>query len=213
MFDNYLMWSILLLLGGILIVAIELFVPSGGVLGILSAGAIVGSIVFGFMHSIALGITMTCLTVVILPIVIVGAFKIWPHTPLGKLILIPLPKSQEEVLPPGPNLKQWIGRYGKAVTKMLPAGEIELNGETFEALSEGAAVDPGEVVKVVAVRTNRLIVRRTELPADANLEGGLAGRSDPSAPVTAADGSESPADRPAGWLGALEDLEVDSLDE
>ena len=43
-----LLWSILLLLLGLALIALEVFVPSGGVLGVLAALALIASIVVAF---------------------------------------------------------------------------------------------------------------------------------------------------------------------
>jgi len=45
---------------------------------------------------------------------------------------------------------------------MLPSGAIVLDGRTYDAVSEGMAIDAGAVVKVVAVKTNRIVVRPTD---------------------------------------------------
>lgn len=43
-------WSVLLLLLGLTLVVLEVFVPSGGILGLLSIGALISSITLAFYH-------------------------------------------------------------------------------------------------------------------------------------------------------------------
>jgi membrane-bound ClpP family serine protease len=56
-------------------------------------------------------------------------------------------------------LIKMIGKRGKAKSKMLPSGGVVIEGRTYDAISEAVAIDPGQPVRVVAVRTNRIVVR------------------------------------------------------
>jgi len=51
-----------------------------------------------------------------------------------------------------------VGQVGKAKTKMLPSGTVEIDGENYDAVSEGFAIGPGDVVKVISARGNRVYV-------------------------------------------------------
>jgi hypothetical protein len=55
---------------------------------------------------------------------------------------------------------------------MLPSGIVVVDGESLDAVSEGMAIDPGQAVRVTAVRTNRIVVRLEEdLPGPAPAAG------------------------------------------
>ena len=89
------------------------------------------------------------------------AIKVWPDTPIGRRILPPLPSS-EEVLPDSDHrreLQELVGQVGRAKSLMLPSGAAEIAGRTVDALSEGVAIEPGQLVRVVEVRGNRVLVR------------------------------------------------------
>ena len=92
-------WPIVLLLLGVLLIFLEIFVPSGGILSVLAACAIVASIVVAFSEGFVAGTLMLLAATVLVPVAIGLAIKWWPHTPLGKLILIKRPESEDEVLP------------------------------------------------------------------------------------------------------------------
>ena len=51
-------WAIVLLLLGCALVVLEVFIPSGGILGMLSALAILGSIVFAFRRDMTSGLVV-----------------------------------------------------------------------------------------------------------------------------------------------------------
>jgi membrane-bound ClpP family serine protease len=153
-------WAILLMLVGCGLVVLEVFVPSGGILGFLSAVAIVASIVMAFRHGSTAGVGFIAITMFAVPTVLVLAFKYWPMTPMGKAFLGELP-DEEEVRPHDPR-RELVGRVGVAKSKMLPSGSISIDGRLIDAMSQGQAIEAGQPVVVVEVRANRVVVR----PAD-----------------------------------------------
>jgi membrane-bound serine protease (ClpP class) len=155
-------WSALLLLLGLLLVMVEVFIPSGGVLGFLSITALVAGVILAFYHRGAeVGFLFLTVTAVALPVTLMMAFRWWPKTPMGRRILLDVPTS-EEVLPDSPErrwLRQMVGRLGVAKSLMLPSGAIEVDGHTIDALTEGTPIEAGQRVRVIAVRGNRVLVR------------------------------------------------------
>lgn len=162
---EYWIWSIVLLAIGLGIVFLELFIPSGGVLGVVAAGAIVASLVVAFMSGIKFGVTMTLVTSVLVPLALMSALKWWPHTPLGRRILVTPSECEDDVLPETDlryELRAMIGKCGVAKTKMMPSGMVIIDGQTFDAVGDGMAIEPGQVVKIVGVDMNRLEVRLSD---------------------------------------------------
>ena len=120
-------WAILLMLIGCVLVVMEVFIPSGGIISILAAVAFIGSIFIAFQPGPTTGATtgliFTAVTVFAVPTLVALAFKYWPRTPMGKAFLGELP-TDEEVLPEDPR-RALLGRVGVARTKMLPSGAVE----------------------------------------------------------------------------------------
>lgn len=157
-------WAALLLTFGLIIMLVEMFVPSGGVLAFISAISVIASIFMAFRSSSEAGVGFMALAVVGTPVVLAIGFKLWPRTPLGKRILLDVP-SGDDVLPDielRKRLKELVGHIGTAKALMLPGGPVQVEGHMYDALSEGVAVQPGERVKVVEVRGTRIVVRPTK---------------------------------------------------
>jgi membrane-bound ClpP family serine protease len=154
-------WAILLLVAGCALAVLEVFVPSGGIIAILSAVAFIGSIVIAFQPSATtgpgVGFLFALVTVVAVPTLVGLAFKIWPKTRLGKAFIGELP-SEEEVAPHDPR-RALLGRVGITRTKMLPSGAVEVDGQIIDAVSQGQAIEPGTYVVISEVRANRVVVR------------------------------------------------------
>jgi membrane-bound ClpP family serine protease len=131
--------AIILLAVGIAVIVLELFVPSGGILAIVAAAAIVGSVIAALMHTDrTLGMTFAVVEIAGVIGGLVLIVKWWPNSALGRRIAPELPR-EDEVLPDNASLKQLVN-----------------------AISEGMAIDAGETVKVIEVRGSRIVVRKVE---------------------------------------------------
>ncbi len=165
-------WAIVLLVLGILVVLLEFIIPSGGVLGVTAATMLGAGVVVAFMHSVTAGTIALIALAITLPSLFVAFVNIWPSTPLGKRILLGA-QSRQDVLPPDhiqTPYEKLVGRKGTAKTKMLPSGIILVDGRPYDAVSDGFAIEPGDPIRVIGIRMNRLIIQpydpADDLPAD-----------------------------------------------
>ncbi|MEO1496614.1 MAG: NfeD family protein [Planctomycetota bacterium] len=192
-FDEFSLGVLLAAIGTLLIIA-EVFFPSGGILGAFSAVAMLSAVYFAYESGgWTRGLTFAALEVLVAPIAIYGALQALPHTPMGRTLIGTAPTA-EEVDPADPR-QALVGRVGVARSKLLPAGAVEIDGQMIDCVSRGQAIEPGEYVKVVEVRGNRVVVRRTTQstsPAEPTAEDRLA--------------------RPAEEIG-LADFDFDAPDE
>jgi len=160
-----LFWPILLLVVGLGMIALEFFVPSGSVLSIVAAISIFAAIVLAFMAKAQYGVIMLGVTTVLIPAILAAGVRWWPHTPIGRMVLITPPEHPDDVLPETEEyrgLTALVGQRGIAKTKMLPSGTVLIEGRSYDAISEGMPIEPQQLIQVVDVRTNRIVVRPTE---------------------------------------------------
>lgn len=152
---DYQTLSLLLLAAGIFTVVVEMFVPSAGILGVIAATFLVAGVVVAFLHSVLFGLAVLTGTSLAMPLLFWLLVKVWPLTPLGKAIL--MNDTMEELVPES-DKDSLVGQVGSAKTKMLPSGIVIIDGEQYDAVSEGFAINPGDAVKVVSARGNRVYV-------------------------------------------------------
>lgn len=155
-------WAYLLLGLGMILLVMEFFIPSGGALAVACALSFLAAIVLGFMAGRWHGVTVLLSVSVFVPAAAAAAVRWWPDTPIGRLILIQRPKSADDVLPQTVayrGLKELVGRRGQAKGLMLPSGLVLIDGKTYDAVSDGMAIEPGQPIIVVSVSTQRLVVR------------------------------------------------------
>jgi len=158
--EYYLLWAIVLLALGFMLLVMEIFFPSAGILAFLSAASLVGSIIFAYMQGTVSCIVIVCFIIAGIPTLVVMAFKYWPKTSIGRKIMLDTPKNG--VLPEDPEkefLKSLIGRVGKTKCKMLPSGIIAIDGRKIDAVSEGMPIEVNQEVRVLQVRGKRVVVR------------------------------------------------------
>ncbi len=160
-----LVWSSLLLLVGLTLVICEVFIPSGGVLGLLSVSALVAAVSLAFYHKgVETGLLFLTVATVLVPAALALAFRYWPQTPMGRRLLLEV-RTGEDMLPDTPErrkLAQLVGKLGVAKSLMLPSGAVSVEGRTIDAISEGMSIEAGQRIRVVAVHGSRVVVRPAE---------------------------------------------------
>jgi membrane-bound ClpP family serine protease len=159
---EYFWWSLILLGLGLFFMLLEMFVPSGGVLGVLSGLSLIGAIVVGFLAGPGVGAGVLVTALIAVPLMMALGVRLWPHTPIGRQILIQPPESPDEVLPETEayrELRHLVGHRGLARSLMMPSGAVEIGHRQYDAVSAGMPIDPGQPIVVMGVETQRLIVR------------------------------------------------------
>lgn len=167
---------VLLCLALVLLVA-EVFIPSGGMISILSLISLIASAICAFQawwgDDRAVWWSYVAGVVVLIPSALIGAFYALPRTPFGKRVLLEPPTADEIAVFPEETerLEQLIGQVGRTQSVLNPSGLLLVDGERLHCETEGVMVDSGTEVRIVAVRGNRLLVREP-LPDDGTRGGG-----------------------------------------
>jgi membrane-bound serine protease (ClpP class) len=165
---EYSTWAFLLLAVAICLLIAEVFIPSGGIISVLSTLAILGALVFaweawwytnqgafwGFVGGMSL----------LLPATVVIAFYFWPSTPLGKRAILegPAPHEVASFVEQEEKHRQMVGKIGETATSLNPAGIVRIDGQRVHCQSEGMILDAGIPVIVISARANRVIVRKVD---------------------------------------------------
>ena len=170
-------WALILFGSGLLLLAIDLVVPSGGALVVLSALAFVASVAMGFVENAWFGLGVLIGEAVVLSLLAAAFIKWWPHTPLGRRILIQRHRVEPTTVDVTDDVGgDLVGQVGVAKSKLLPAGSVVISGKRYDAVSDGMPIESGTVVEVLAVEMNRITVRPSDRPVTE-----IAERSDPLA--------------------------------
>jgi membrane-bound ClpP family serine protease len=157
-------WILLL---AIALFVLEVFIPSGGVLGVLAAISLVVAIGSAFVvGGLKLGTAFMAGTAVLMPVLVCLLIKLWPKTTFGKRILIRLPEPHELLPAQHQQRLRLVGQRGVAISPLLPAGAIRIEDRTFDAISDGMSIEKGTTIEVVAIRNNAIVVRPSTMMPD-----------------------------------------------
>ena len=152
----------MLILIGFGLFLIELFVPSGGILGILAGTSLLAAAYFAFTISPTVGVMTLVGYMIAVPIIFAFGMRILPRTPFGRLMVLPenepAPAAEPDVSGQKDTYTHLMGRTAKAVTSLRPAGMIEIDGERIAVVTEGDLIGEGQTVKVSEIRGNRIVV-------------------------------------------------------
>ncbi len=168
-----------LLLLALVLFAVELFIPSGGMLGILCGLAAIASVTSFFFYSPAMGGFALLLYLIATPFLLVYGVKLWSRTPIGRRLIL---GGTEELDGRGLDEDEidqeidarrrlsaesdasLLGRIARTLTPLRPVGVIRLDGRRLDALAESGVIDVDTDVEVIAVLDNQIKVRTVRTP-------------------------------------------------
>ncbi len=155
---------IVLLLIGLALVVAEVFFVSMGLLSLMAGTCILAADVLAFQQGQTEGWTLVALQIVLVPLLVWGAFRLLPRLPFGRRMLLGGPVTE-----PGggfASLDHLEGREGRALTDLRPAGTALLGDERVSVVAIGGFIPRDSDVVVSAVEGPEVRVRATSVPDD-----------------------------------------------
>ena len=159
----WLVFAIFLYFACAVLIIAEVFVPSGGLISLCALACLIGGAVIFFHHSTTVGWIGIGIAAVMIPAVLIFAYKIFPKTRFGKSVtLTPPTRQQGDAIPDTSELKEMLGAVGVVLTPLRPVGMCDFSGQRVECVAESGYVDKGKKVKVIDVESTQLTVRMIE---------------------------------------------------
>jgi membrane-bound serine protease (ClpP class) len=159
----WLVFAVFLYFASALLIVAEVFVPSGGIISICSLACLAGGVAIFFHHSTKAGWVGTAIAVVMIPVVLVIAYKIFPKTEFGKTVtLTPSQRKLGDAIPDSEQLQKLLGAEGVVLTPLRPVGMCDFARRKVECVAEGGYVNKEKKVKVIDVEHRRVTVRVIE---------------------------------------------------
>jgi len=159
----WLVFAIFLYFACAALIIAEVFVPSGGLISIFALACLIGGAVIFFHHSATSGWIGVGIAAVMIPTVLVIAYKMFPKTRFGKSVTLTPPKRQQgDAIPDTSELKEMLGEVGVVLTPLRPVGMCDFSGQRVECVAEGGYIDKDKKVKVIDVESTQLTVRMIE---------------------------------------------------
>ena len=164
-------WPFVFLAIGLLLLLLEVFIPSGGLIGLCSVVSLALCLWYAFAASTGLGLTFMLIDLVALPLTVGLAFSLWSRSPLGRKFFLKPPAPEEiEVSHTDHHLESLVGQVGQSLTPLRPCGHVEIHGRRVDALAEEGFLPAGSPVRVLRIKAGQIVVRGVLDSADALAE-------------------------------------------
>ncbi len=161
--DMWLIVAVLLYLLCAALLVAEVFVPSGGLLTILALASLGGGLYLFFRESMAAGYIGIIIAVVMIPVVLILAYKIFPNTPFGRRVMLSPPERDAgDAIADTDQIKQLLGKEGTVTSPLRPVGMCEFDGRRIECVAEAGYIEKGKTITVIHVEGTQLTVRPVE---------------------------------------------------
>ena len=166
-------WEIILFVVGVGLIILEIFAfPGFGVAGISGIILVISALVLSMTLNFGFDFTFSPPTLIIKKIAIVLGFSaagfissIWlgmklinADTRLGTIALKTEMSKETGFISQDIAMYNLVGKTGRAVTFLRPAGKVELENEIYDAVSEFGVIEKDTEVKVIRFENSQLVV-------------------------------------------------------
>ena len=152
------LYHIAVFLAGVLMIIVEILLPTVGLLAGLGVAAMLYSIVLALGGDIgalaALGIALVISVVLFLLIV-----SRLPSSKLWNKIVLQKSSRTEEGYVSAAERSELVGKMGEVLTELRPSGTARIDGRPVDVISEGAYIQKGKQIVVLSVNGSRVVVR------------------------------------------------------
>ena len=162
-------WEILVFIVGFVLLIIEIFyIPGFGFLGILGIIMMIGAIFFGLIgdfpiiseNEISNALIQLAASLVASIVFLFILWRFLPGTPIWGRLILATSENQKEGFVSNPDLSFLVGKRGKALSLLRPAGIAIIEGKRYDVVSEGEFIQKDEEVEVTEVIGSKIIVKR-----------------------------------------------------
>ncbi|MEM1107105.1 MAG: hypothetical protein AAGH99_00255 [Planctomycetota bacterium] len=170
---KWLIWGIVLLAVALALFFVEVFLPTGGIIGATSGLCAVAGIIFLFWRDSTLGLAAAAGVILVLPFAIFFALKVMPDTPFAKWVT--LKDAQEPLTRQGVRdaaaeeheitealQRVMPGDTGETLTPLYPVGTCLIGGRREECLAERGTIGADQKIRVIRVDGSEIFVAAVE---------------------------------------------------
>lgn len=145
-----------------ILLVLEIFIPSLGLLTVLALLSLAGGLALFFQVSAAAGWMGVWTAVVLIPAVWIIVYKLLPKTKIGQILEL---RKCEDALPGIPDQDQLhglVGQTGVVFSPLRPVGVCRFDGKKVVCVSESDFLNKDTTVKVIHVEGNKVTVRKMD---------------------------------------------------
>jgi len=148
------MLVLILFLVGIAFVFFEVFIPSGGLLGLLGLASVGSSLYFAYTQYPTMFPWIFTLEIVTFFAITIPAILV----AIKRFSLQSSQKAEDGYTSAVEGLDAYVGKEAVAVTPLRPAGTVRIGDKRVDAVTQGDFFSSGATVTVLSAASNRLVV-------------------------------------------------------
>ena len=155
--------SLSLIIVGVILILVEIFLlPGFGLAGIPGLLALLGG-VFLVADTVVEGVLYLLITILSLGLLSFILYKTGRLSRLwNKISLREKQNNEQGYVAPNLDYQRYLGKTGKALTLLRPAGTALIDGEKVDVVTDGSFIQRNSRIKVIAVEGTRIIVTRDD---------------------------------------------------
>jgi membrane-bound serine protease (ClpP class) len=162
--------DIILFAAGIILLLLEIFViPGFGVTGILGIICIIaslflaliggGNLPFWDTNQISIAIIQLATALAAALVLLIFLARFLPKSTIFNRLVLSHEENSDKGFVSSKPLSELIGKEGKALTTLRPAGMADFNGDKIDVVADGDYVQQGSRLKVLRVEGSKVVVR------------------------------------------------------
>lgn len=142
------------------VMVLEIFIPSFGLLTVLAVGAFCWATVIFFGLGPMAGWIGLAIAAILIPAFWMLTYKVFPKTAVGRaMVLKDPPRAAGDAIPDMARLKNLKGKSGKVVSTLRPVGICRIDGQRVVCSAETGMIHGNTEIEVVKVEGQRITVR------------------------------------------------------
>lgn len=159
--------EILMFIAGIILIAVEIFViPGFGLPGIAGIILVFSSIFLSLLggdpfinfDTISVAIIQLTIALIAALVLVFLLAKFLPKTSAFSRLVLAESEKADQGFVSYPSETTLLGKTGKALTVLRPAGIAEIEGKKYDVIADNEYIEPGKVVKVIRVEGIKVVV-------------------------------------------------------
>ncbi len=156
-------FAVFLFVACAILLVVEIFVPSFGILTLSAIACFVGGVTILFRFGDAAGVVGIITAAVVIPIVWIISYRLFPKTPFGRQVMLGKPdRNRGDAIPDSDRLQALLGAEGVVLSPLRPVGMCAFEGRRVECVAETGYIERDKRIRVIRVEGTQLTVRLIE---------------------------------------------------
>lgn len=151
--------ALILAVVGLASILLEFFIPAFGLIGLIGTGSVIAGIVLAFRISTTLGSVFLISSLVLIPVLMMIFFRIFPKTFIGKkLILHRKLETEDGYTATADDYTVLENKTGFASTDLRPSGTVVIDDKKYSAVTSGEYIERSKNIIVIKTEGSRITV-------------------------------------------------------